>query len=127
MNAEHRPTYESKPESTVSNGGGLTVNEDDELLCARTNMRRMLAGDPRSKELVALCLETTGSASASFMCPAGVCDVSYTLDLNDGSMSRGVEGCAVITVGLLKASRERNRGMTLSEFAQTPLGKKTVK
>lgn len=127
MSAEYRPSYELEPEPRASKGGGLTVSEDDELLCARTNMRRMLAGDPRSKELVELCLETTSSANASFECPVGVCDVSYTLDMSDGSMSRGAEGCAVITTGLLKATQERRRGMTFAEFAQTPLGKKTVK
>ena len=57
ISAELGSPYTSEAEFTGSGGGGLTVSEDDKLLCARTNMQRMLAGDSLSKELVESCIE----------------------------------------------------------------------
>jgi hypothetical protein len=117
---------EAEPQPNGSSLDPFELIEDEKLLCARTNMLQLSNGDALSKELVAELLEPVSDTEAQFKCPVTVCPVIYELDAEHGSEKRRGD-CAVVMAGIMKTVGKRSRGLSFEEFAQTPLGKKTIK
>ena len=129
MNSEFQPaSFEVEPQGGPSDSFELT--ELETLLCARTNLIATTNGDERSRLLLQHLIEVGEDGTAEIHCPVSICPVKYELTLENGGDTRRGD-CAVIMAGISKqiedAKSGKRPGMTFTEFAETPLGRKTIK